>query len=190
MDAPTQTPPPGYRDVSVPIESIYRNKAVILGAIVLAAAPILAHAALAGGLDAFFSRAYGDNILLFLIWLLLLIVAHEAVHGFGWMTAGGVGPRHIRFGIDRKTFSPYCHLTTPIRAAAYRYGAALPLVVTGILPLTAGLLTDTPVLTMLSAIMISAAVGDLFVLWVIREVPGNALVIDHPTQAGCYVKEA
>jgi hypothetical protein len=72
-------------------------------------------------------------------------------------------------------------------AAGYRIGVILPLIVTGIIPLIVGVASRNGTLTWLSAYAISAAIGDLIVLWVIRAVPGHSRVIDHPSQAGCYV---
>jgi hypothetical protein len=41
--------------------------------------------------------------------------------------------------------------------------------------------------TVYGVIFLIAAAGDFIVLWVLRGVPGDVLVEDHPTRAGCYV---
>lgn len=128
-----------------------------------------------------------EALLLTLAGFVALIIAHEVVHAVGWMIAGRLPPRSIRFGIDRKTLSPYARAMTPLRARAYRIGAALPLLVTGIAPWLLALFTADARLAMIAALLISGAVGDLYVLWAIREVPGQARVLDHPSSAGCYV---
>jgi hypothetical protein len=72
-------------------------------------------------------------------------------------------------------------------ARAYRVGGALPGVVTGLLPVLAGLALGQPVLLLVGAFFLMAAVGDLLILWAIRRVPAAAQVLDHPTLPGCLV---
>lgn len=115
----------------------------------------------------------------------LLIVAHEVVHAIGWKVSSGLAWRDFKFGFLWKSLSPYCHAKKPMPVMAYRIGAALPGIVTGVLPLLVALLTGDGTLAVISAVMISAAVGDIYVLWSVRNVPDNAELIDHPSQAGC-----
>ncbi len=181
------TPPPGYRDVSVPLEEI-ATKGLLLS-LALLAVPVVIFWAL-HGLDTFWAGMFSSvPFLLFIVWMIAAIIAHEVVHAVGWKVAGGLRWRDLRFGIDRKTLSPYCHAKVPMTAQAYRIGALLPGIVTGLLPTLVGLLWADATWTLFGAILISAAVGDLIVLWVLRSVPGGALVLDHPANAGGYVMD-
>jgi hypothetical protein len=117
--------------------------------------------------------------------VLVLIVAHEAVHAIGWKFAGGLPWSKFKFGIVWKALAPYCHATVPMNVNAYRIGAVMPLIVTGIVPLVLAYIAGDAGWTFISAVMISAAVGDIYVLWTLRDMPSNALIQDHPSQVGC-----
>lgn len=175
--------PETMQDVSIPISDLLRPAvALSLGLFILSVIPYV----LLWGLPTSWNFGIGE-ILLTLLGLVALVVAHEGVHAIGWIIFGHVPPRDIRFGVDMKTLSPYAHARVPMRMAGYRIGAALPGIVTGILPVVIGTLIGHGWLTFLGAFMVTGAVGDLLVLWAIRDVPGDARVLDHPSNAGCYV---
>ncbi len=125
-----------------------------------------------------------------LFWLALLTVVHEALHGFGWAFFSGLGREAIRFGFAWKTLTPYTHCKAPIGVRAYRIGGALPGLLTGLLPALVGLALPHAALFLLSLLMIFGAGGDMLSLWLIRRVPPDALIEDHPSRVGCYVIEA
>jgi hypothetical protein len=75
----------------------------------------------------------------------------------------------------------------PLRATAYRWGTLLPGLLTGLLPAALGLATGAGAVLVLGAVLLAAAAGDALVLWAIRDVPGQARVMDHPSLPGCYV---
>ena len=118
---------------------------------------------------------------------LLLVVVHELLHAISWKFAGGLSFRNFRFGIAWKTFSPYCHATEPMTARAYRIGAITPGVVLGLLPIVISTLIGDSFLAILGALLTAGAVGDVYILWLLRHVPSSTCVIDHPTRAGCIV---
>lgn len=176
--------PSKLRDVSVPLKDIASTRLLLLS-VVLTVAPLIPHLLLWGFEGGFNSRGYLLGFAAFVV----LIIAHEATHALGWILFARVPPSAIRFGIAWKTLTPYAHSTVPMLASGYRVGVILPLIFTGILPLIIGTLANLGWLSAAGAILISGAVGDLLVLWVIREVPGTARVIDHSENAGCYVVE-
>jgi hypothetical protein len=179
------TPPPGYRDVSMPIEAMLRPAGLATAA-VLAILPLGVYGVVYG-FKGFLPSPL--SVALVAVGMAVLLVAHEALHAAGWVIFGRLSWQAVSFGLDRKTLSPYTHVNTPMPAAAYRVGALLPGLVTGLLPAAIGLLLRSGPLTLIGAALLSGAVGDLMVLWVIRRVPGNRLVIDHPSRAGCWVQE-
>jgi hypothetical protein len=120
-------------------------------------------------------------------YLVLLVIVHEGIHAIAWKLSSGLTWSHFKFGIDKKSLSPYCHATAPMDIQAYRIGGGAPLLLVGILPFVIAYFTGDSLLAFLSAIMISAAVGDIFVLWTLRNVPDGALCLDHPSKAGCVV---
>ncbi|MFM8930375.1 MAG: DUF3267 domain-containing protein [Gemmataceae bacterium] len=115
------------------------------------------------------------------------IFVHEGIHALTWGYCGGFGLRSVRLGFQWKTTTPFAHSTVPISAWAYRLGAAMPGLMTGLLPSVAGTLAVMPGLAGYGWFMTFCAGGDVLVLLLLRGVPANALVEDHPTRAGCRV---
>jgi hypothetical protein len=185
MAAHDEAPPPGYRDVSIPIAELTRPGSVISAALaLLALVPFWLLHGFRGWLD--ISVLTGLAVA---VALLVLLVVHELLHALAWMVAGGFRWGQISFGFDRATFTPYTHIATPMTARAYRIGAMTPGLLTGALPTLAAWVFGSGPLSLIGAFMSVGAAGDLIVLWVIRRVPGDTLVIDHATNAGCWVKE-
>ena len=174
--------PSKLRDVSVPLNTIVAQ--ALVPSIVLTIAPLIPHVLIWG-----FGAAHLLDYVLGLVAVVLLVVAHEAVHALGWILFAGVKPKDIQFGIAWKTLSPYAHSMVAMPAGGYRVGVVLPLIITGIVPVVIGIGLNLGWLTAAGAILVSGAVGDLFVLRVIKDIPASALVIDHPDNAGCYVVE-
>lgn len=124
-------------------------------------------------------------LLIFVVLFLISIVVHELLHAVGWAMAGGVGWKAIEFGV--KSLTPYAHAMKMMSARGYRIGAALPGVVLGVIPGLVGILTGVGWLALYGALMLISAVGDVMVLWLLWGVPGDAMVLDHPSEAGCQV---
>lgn len=126
------------------------------------------------------------------LWTFLLIftagvVLHEGIHGITWAVAGRLRASEVKFGFLWKTFTPYAHTRVPIPARAYRIGAAMPGVVLGVLPALAGIISGSAILSGWAAVFLSAACGDLLVLFFLGDLPGDTLVQDHPTRFGCEI---
>lgn len=118
---------------------------------------------------------------------LALVIVHELLHAISWKLAGNLSFRDFKFGIAWKTLSPYCHATQPMTARAYRIGAAVPGILLGILPIMIATLLGNGFIAVLGALLTAGAVGDVYVLWLIRRVPSTTYVIDHPKRAGCLI---
>ncbi len=166
--------------------------AATAAALVVAVPPITAfiglHRALNGpgsvelALDGFLSSPW--------VWvtaLLLGTAAHELIHGVAWAAAARRPFRIIRFGMNWKALAPHAQCTIPLPASAYRLGAAAPGVVLGALPAVAGAVTGEGVVAAFGWLMTLGAGGDMVVLWLIRQLPGDVRVQDHPSRAGCIV---
>lgn len=119
--------------------------------------------------------------------LVVGIVAHEYIHGLTWRVLGRKPHSAIEFGVQWKALTPYAHCKEPLRARAYRYGAAMPGLVLGILPSIAGVLTGNGWVMLFGILFTVAAGGDVLILWLLRGVGPEQLVEDHPFNAGCYV---
>lgn len=120
-------------------------------------------------------------------WFLGGVLGHELLHGITWMIAGNKPPGAVRFGFQLKTLTPYAHCTEPIDISAYRWGAAVPGVILGIVPGIIAMAIGSPGLLVFGFLFTLAAGGDALILWVLRDVPAGSLVEDHPSRAGCFV---
>lgn len=115
------------------------------------------------------------------------VVVHELLHGIAWMIAGRKPLETVKFGFQLKTLTPYAHCTEPLDVTAYRIGAIVPGIVLGIIPAIAALVIGHAGWLVFGFLFTLAAGGDALILWVLRDVPREALVEDHPEKAGCYV---
>lgn len=113
------------------------------------------------------------------------IFVHEGIHALTWAFCGGFGLRSVRVGFQWKTMTPFAHSKVPIAAWAYRLGAAMPGLMTGLLPSVVGTLAGMPGLAGFGWFMTFCAGGDVLVLLLLLGVSADALVEDHPTRAGC-----
>jgi putative zincin peptidase len=171
--------------------SIAMGWAVLLG--ILLVTPIVAlllvfhglvrgPAAIAGAIDALLGRpAVGLPL------LALGIVVHELVHAAVWVLAGRGDWARVHFGWHWRALAPFAHYTDPLPATGYRLGAMAPLVVLGIAPSIAGTLAGWNGVAAFGWLLTAGAAGDVAVLWLLRDVPARALVVDHPARAGCLV---
>jgi hypothetical protein len=172
------------QDLSVPIGWAYLY--MLLLAVPLTAALALAFVGVWGW------DRFSDGLGRFLEWpslvasLVIGVPLHEVLHGLAWAFFGQRPLKDVRFGVQWKLLTPYAHLQVPIRARAYRLGAAMPALLLGLLPYLVGLVVGDGWFTALGLLYLFAAGGDLLVLWLLRKVDGQALVEDHPSRAGCY----
>lgn len=123
----------------------------------------------------------------FILALTFGCLLHEILHALGWMLFGQVTREAIKFGFSWRGLMPYTHCKVPLSASAYRIGSLFPGVVTGLLPGVVGLVLGSLWLTMLGAVLLGAAGGDMLILWELRSVPPGARILDHPTKTGCEV---
>ena len=132
------------------------------------------------------------NPILFLVLLFAMIVVHELIHGLSWSLFAENRWKDIEFGFMKQYLTPYCTCGVPLRKGAYIFGALMPLVLLGILPMIVGILADNLGLLLLGVILADAAAGDILIVWKIlrfRSEAGTVVYIDHPTQAGGVIFE-
>jgi len=143
---------------------------------------------LLGGFPAFVLgvRSFVD-LRVFIPWIIVGTLAHEAMHGLGWTAAGAGAFGSVKFGFHWKTLTPYAHFTEPMTAKAYRIGIVLPGIVVGLCPALAGYAMSNPPLVLFGGIFTGGAAGDLMGLWATRKIPPGTLVLDHPSRVGCII---
>jgi hypothetical protein len=119
--------------------------------------------------------------------IFISIIIHEALHGLGFVLFGRLSWRVLHFGFKLKALAAYAYSDQPIKATTYRQVVALPGVILGVVPIIFGLAFGIGWITIYGYIMLVSAGGDLAILWQIRKVPSNCLVLDHPGRAGCWI---
>ncbi|NUN68589.1 MAG: DUF3267 domain-containing protein [Bacteroidetes bacterium] len=115
------------------------------------------------------------------------IVVHELIHGLSWMLAGKLSFRQMRFGFQWKSLTPYAHCTVPLPKSAYVFGTLMPALVLGVMPFLLSLVNANGWVLIFGVLFTFAAIGDFLIVWMIRRVPWDAMVEDHPENAGCIV---
>lgn len=115
------------------------------------------------------------------------IIIHELLHGIGWSRYTKKGWRSIKFGIEWKYLTPYCHCTEPLRLKPYRIGSILPAIILGIFPSIVALVIGNLWLMVFGFFFTFSAGGDFLILWLLRNEKSNMLVHDHPDKIGCIL---
>lgn len=181
LSVSTSAAPSHQLDLSVPVHELPRW--VWMLSLTLMIAPLIPYAIHYGLL----TLLYNMNPLSILLGFAVLIVLHEGTHAIGWKVASGLPWSAFTFGFAWRALAPYCHAKEPMGVTAYRIGGILPLLITGLIPWLIGLALGDAVITTLGTLLIAGAVGDIYVLWSLRNVPSSARVIDHESNAGCVV---
>ncbi len=186
MNQATDYPEDAKRDLSISM-----GKANLYGIVLMAPGGVL----LALPYVAIWGReAFGnawetmrDHFLLALAVFAVGMVLHELIHGLSWTVFGKQPRSAIKYGFQVKTLTPYAHCVEPMDVRAYRLGAAMPGLIVGVLPWLAAVVSGNGAVLIFGFVFTLAALGDAMILWLIRDVAPGSLVLDHPTQAGCYV---
>ncbi|MEL6525316.1 MAG: DUF3267 domain-containing protein [Chloroflexota bacterium] len=114
------------------------------------------------------------------------IVVHELLHGITWQALSGKWDA-VKYGFKWTALAPYAHMKARISAGQYRVGVWMPGMVVGVLPLVISLIIGNGAMFWFGMLFTWAAGGDAIIWWLLRDVPNDAEVEDHPSRAGCYV---
>ncbi|MDU5526682.1 MAG: DUF3267 domain-containing protein [Finegoldia magna] len=127
------------------------------------------------------------SLLLLGITIIVLTVVHEVLHGFTWSLFTPRGIKDISFGFILKYLSPYCTCKVPLKRWQYTLGVLMPLIVLGIIPTIIGLFAGIASITIIGALFIIGAGGDLVMIYLIMSYKPERkeiLVYDNPTKIG------
>ena len=138
------------------------------------------------GMDGF-DAIRDASLFLELLVLIVGVVAHEFIHGICWSQCVDGGWKTIKFGVMWKSLSPYCHCSEPMKVRNYRFGALAPLFVVGWLPDIIALIIGNLPLLIFGMLFTAGAAGDIMVVWTLRHEKADTYVLDHHSEAGCWV---
>jgi hypothetical protein len=129
---------------------------------------------------------WGNAISILLV-MTIGIIAHELIHGITWARYTKNGFKSITFGVLWKMLTPYCHCSEPLKVKHYITGAIMPAIILGFLPFVYSLFTGNALWLLFGIFFTMSAVGDLMIVNLVRKEDMNSLVLDHPSEVGCYV---
>ena len=128
----------------------------------------------------------------FLISIFVLVVVHELIHGACWAIFSKNHLKDIEFGIMMPYLAPYCTCAEPLTKGQYLFGALMPLLLLGILPMIVGILAGSMPMLLIGILLADGAAGDIMIAWKVIRFKSSAkevVFIDHPTQGGGVVFE-
>ncbi|SHE83098.1 Putative zincin peptidase [Mariniphaga anaerophila] len=120
----------------------------------------------------------------FLLVLIAGILVHELLHGLTWGYFANNGFKSIRFGVKWKFLTPYCHCKEPLKVKHYKIGAAMPLIIMGIIPSIIGFVIGHGGVLAFGIFFTWAAGGDIIALFMLWKLDNNIYVSDHPDKMG------
>ncbi|MBA4317824.1 MAG: hypothetical protein C0412_05440 [Flavobacterium sp.] len=122
-----------------------------------------------------------------LLIMILGIVVHELIHGITWARFTKKGHKSIKYGVLWKMLTPYCHCKEPLLVKHYIIGAITPAIILGFLPAIYSILTGNIGFLIFGIFFTMAALGDFMIIYLLRKENRNSFVLDHPSEAGCFV---
>ncbi|HRS51439.1 MAG TPA: DUF3267 domain-containing protein [Candidatus Marinimicrobia bacterium] len=133
------------------------------------------------------SQIAGRGFILVIIILIIGIVLHELIHGITWAIFTKQGFKSLKFGVVWKMLTPYCHCKEVLNVKQYRIGSILPAIILGIVPSIIAILTGNFGLLIFGMLFTVASGGDFLTINLIRKENSTDLVLDHPSEIGCFI---
>ena len=176
---------PDWSDLTISLPEVKRKGAVwFLLSAVLAFVPYVWVNGMPAGLPA---GAFAAGALLLVVAYVVSVPVHEALHALGMAAFAGVAWQDISFGLRLRDGIAYVHTAASMSVRAYRGVLGLPGLVLGVVPAAVGAAFGQGWVAVYGFLMLASAAGDVVMLWLMRRLPADALVRDHPTQVGCQV---
>jgi hypothetical protein len=112
------------------------------------------------------------------------VLLHEFLHGLTWSFFTQRRWKAISFGIKWEYLTPYCHCDEPLRKVHFVLGAVMPCLVLGLIPVFISYYSGNFRIWFFGFFFTISAGGDLIALWMLRKIPRNAMLQDHPSEMG------
>lgn len=128
-----------------------------------------------------------SSALLGVLVVVIGVVVHELIHGITWSCYTKNGFRSIKFGVLMKMLTPYCHCKEPLRVRQYIIGALMPSIILGIIPIMYAWYSGNIHILLFAIFFTVSAAGDFMIVQLIWREDMRSLVLDHPSEAGCFI---
>jgi Protein of unknown function (DUF3267). len=129
------------------------------------------------------NNMYNMNIF---IYMLILFMLHEIIHGIGFALLGKKDLKKIVFGIELEKGIFYCMCKQKISKANILLALILPLIVLGFILLAVGIIINSYILMFLAVVNISGAAGDIVMTIAIFKMR-NIEYLDTDDTTGFYI---
>lgn len=127
-----------------------------------------------------------------LLVFLVLIVAHELIHGITFSFMVENGWKSISFGFSLEGLMPYCTCNQPMKKKQMIISALMPTIFLGFLPGIAAIMNGSFFLLFVAMLMIIGGGGDFLIIINLLRYKSSAkevIFIDHPYEIGTAVFE-
>jgi len=136
----------------------------------------------------YYAENFGKFGLLILFGVMLSgIIVHELIHGITWARFATKGFQSMKFGVNWKYLTPYCHCNEPLLLKHYMIGTLMPGIMLGFVPGIIGICMGNLEIFVFGLFFTLAAGGDFMIANLLRKEQMDNLVQDHPTLAGCDI---
>lgn len=127
----------------------------------------------------------------FLLWMMLLIFLHEAIHALTWAIFTKEHLKSVHFGVMWQYLTPYCTCDEPLGKWQYIIGGAMPTIILGFGLGGYAIKTGSLGTLALAVIMVISGGGDALIIKNILGYPvqSGSVYYDHPYEAGVVVFE-
>lgn len=122
----------------------------------------------------------------------VLIIVHEALHGFTWACFAKDKWKSISFGIIPESCMAYCNCKEPLKKYQIVLGTLMPTIVLGFGLGIAAIISGSVVLLFTAVFNTMGCGGDLLIVFKVltyKSDAENVLMIDHPYEIGTAVFE-
>lgn len=123
----------------------------------------------------------------FFVSLILLLFAHELLHGFAFALFGKVPLRRIKYGFNIQKIIAYCTCDVPINKTAYFIIAIFPLFITSIIPTFFAINMGRLDAVLFVSLAFVFSIGDIVMAMEILRLPQKSKIIDCPNDVGFYL---
>ena len=129
---------------------------------------------------------YPSRLIFLMVAVAGMILLHELIHAFCFALYAKHGFRHIKLGFKWNYLAPYCHCGEAVKVWQYGVAVLMPTLLLGFIPLLTGLAVGNFCVYLAGMLLVGGGIGDMLVFSLLRSIPKNAAVIDHPDKVGFY----
>ena len=124
-----------------------------------------------------------------LLFIVAVIILHEAIHAIGFILFAKVPLNKVKFGFHRQYYVPYCSAEGIMSKFGYIAALLLPNIVLGSIGIISLYFTNNAIWSIFVAWLIASGSGDYYMLILVSKYNRYTRFIDHPSEPGFFVME-